>query len=305
MPAAITLHAVDYALQSAAIHAVRQVVFVQGQGIDPALERDAADATAVHVLAMDADGRSVGTARMVVDVAGDTGRIGRMAVLADHRGQGIGATMLHWLEQQARQQGLGRLALHAQLPALPLYLRAGYLPCGPLVEEAGLPHQPLQRRLDGAMAIGDAQGLRAALACVIHTTARQLWLTAPLLDPGLLDDPLVLQSLRALAARRQPLTVQILVDDPVAISRAGGPVLALVQRLPSMFVLHQRDMARTASANALAVNDRGYCLLRPDAGSNEATAGLPWRPLAQRVQEQFQQDWASASACAELRPLRL
>ena len=37
----------------------------------------------------------------------------------------------------------------------------------------------------------------------------------------------------------------------------------------------------------------------------EGTAGLPWRPAAQRLQQQFEQHWANSRECPELRPLRL
>ena len=56
MSTAISLHAVDYPRQAGTVHAIRHTVFVLGQGIDPALEQDSHDASAVHVLAMDAEG---------------------------------------------------------------------------------------------------------------------------------------------------------------------------------------------------------------------------------------------------------
>ncbi len=305
MSTAISLHAVDYPRQAGTVHAIRHTVFVLGQGIDPALEQDSHDVSAVHVLAVDAEGQPVATARMVIDPASNSGRIGRMAVLPAWRNQGIGRQLLDWLGEAARERGLDRLTLHAQLPALPLYLRAGYLPAGPQFDEAGLPHLPLQRRLDGTMAVADDTAAQAALACIISTTGRHLRLLAPALDPGLLDAPLVLESLRSLAARRQPTTIQVLVDDPLRIARSGGPVLALIQRLPSVFCLRQRDLERTTSADALAVNDRGYSLARTNADLPEGTAGLPWRPAAQRLQQQFEQHWANSRECPELRPLRL
>lgn len=305
MPASITLHPVDYALQSATVHAIRQTVFVQGQGIDPALERDDDDARALHLLACTADGQPVGTARLLIDSAGNRGQIGRMAVLDGYRGQGIGRLLLEQLCEHARQQGLGQLQLQAQLAALPLYLRAGFLPDGAQRMLAGQLHQPLHRRLDGTMRVSDEASAQAALASVISNTGRQLRLLAPQLDPGLLDAPLVLDSLRALASRREPLQIQLLVDEPAAITRRGGPVLALIQRLPSVFQLRQRDLERAAASSALAVNDRGYCLERSDATVAQGIAGLPWRPAAQRLHQQFEQHWAESGDCPELRPLRL
>ncbi|MGN0859402.1 MAG: GNAT family N-acetyltransferase [Stenotrophomonas sp.] len=305
MDTQITLQLADYRQQAEQIHGLRHAVFVLGQGIDPALERDPHDADAVHVLAIAADGQTVGTGRLVIAADGHSGRIGRMAVLPAARGQGVGTAMLHWLGEQARQRGLGTLSLHAQLPALPLYLRAGYLPAGEPVVEAGIAHQPLRRRLDGSMKIADQASAQAALATIISTTGRQLCLLAPALDPGLLDAPLVLDSLRSLVARRQPLQIRLLVDDPERIARSGGPVLALIQRRPGAFVLRQRDLAACNSSEAIACNDRGHALLRDNAELPAGEAGLPWRPFSQRLQQRLDAYWEGSSNCPELQPLRL
>lgn len=57
----IRIQQVSHADAHAAIHDVRQRVFVQEQGIAAALERDALDPVSAHVLALDADGQPVGT----------------------------------------------------------------------------------------------------------------------------------------------------------------------------------------------------------------------------------------------------
>ena len=75
-PAAVAL--ADYAREHAAVHAVRTTVFVEGQGVPAELERDALDPVSIHVLARDADGTPVGTARLTPDR-----RIGRQRLQAD------------------------------------------------------------------------------------------------------------------------------------------------------------------------------------------------------------------------------
>lgn len=295
-----TLQKVGYAATADVLHALRQTVFVQGQGIDPALEADSDDVSAVHVLAVDAQGQPVGTARLTTD-----GRIGRMAVLESHRRQGIAQAMLDWLVAQARSLGLGEVRLHAQLGALPLYATSGFLPAGEDLLEAGRVHRPMRRRLDGAMEVSSALAMQYALASVIACTGRQLALVSPALDPGLLDEPLVFAALRKLATRHQLRQIRLLVDDPLRIQRQGGPVLALVQRMPSVFELRQRDLDQTERADALAFNDRGYWLHRNDAATPGGRAGLCWRPGARRLHEQFEQQWASSQPCPQLRPLTL
>ena len=74
------------------VAALRTRVFVEEQGVPAEVEQDAHDATAVHALARDEDGRVVATGRLLVR----DGRavIGRMAVDAPARGAGHGAAVL-------------------------------------------------------------------------------------------------------------------------------------------------------------------------------------------------------------------
>ena len=124
-----------------ALHAIRDEVFVREQHVPAELERDALDATCTHALARLLDGTPVGTARLTPD-----GHIGRMAVLAGWRGQGVGAALLQALIDEAGRRGMAQLALSAQTHALGFYRRFGFLPEGEVYEEAGLPHQVMTRR---------------------------------------------------------------------------------------------------------------------------------------------------------------
>jgi len=125
--------------------AVRMEVFVAEQGVPEELERDEYDADALHVVAL-VDGRIVGTGRLVVRVPGD-GLIGRMAVLAPLRRQGLGSGILGLLEQRARERGLYRCRLHAQVAAEAFYHRHGYRAEGVTFLEAGLPHIMMSKLL--------------------------------------------------------------------------------------------------------------------------------------------------------------
>jgi YbgC/YbaW family acyl-CoA thioester hydrolase len=126
--------------------AIRQAVFVDEQGIPAALERDAADADALHALALNRLGQPVGTGRLLAHTPG-VGRIGRMAVLPVLRGAGIGAALLQALTDAARARGDRELQLHAQAGAVGFYRRLGYQPVGQPFEEAGIPHQAMARTL--------------------------------------------------------------------------------------------------------------------------------------------------------------
>jgi predicted GNAT family N-acyltransferase len=127
------------------VAALRTRVFVEEQGVPAELEQDAHDATAVHALAEDDEGRVVATGRLLVR----DGRavIGRMAVHAAARGRGYGAAVLAELHRQAVALGLTEVELHAQLPARGFYERAGYTAVGGVYEEAGIAHVTMRRPL--------------------------------------------------------------------------------------------------------------------------------------------------------------
>ena len=123
---------------------VRRLVFVVEQAVPPDIERDGDDATADHAVAL-LDGRVVGTARLVS--LGRVGVLGRMAVLPEARGRGVGDRLLRLIERRAAERGLTAVELHAQLHARGFYERAGYAADGPEYDEAGIPHVTMRKRL--------------------------------------------------------------------------------------------------------------------------------------------------------------
>jgi predicted GNAT family N-acyltransferase len=120
---------------------LRHRVFVEGQGVDPAVEHDHHDAEAVHGVARLSDGSVVGTGRLL-DPGGvlAVGRIGRMAVAESARGSGVGHAVLQALEAAARDRGLVGIELHAQVSAAGFYARGGYVSDDDEYEEQGIPH---------------------------------------------------------------------------------------------------------------------------------------------------------------------
>lgn len=133
--------------------AIREIVFIEEQSVPESLERDAEDATAYHVLAMDG-GHAVGTGRLVdlpgppENESGRWGRVGRMAVLQANREHGVGTLLLTALEAEARRRGHRGIMLHAQLSAMEFYQRHGYEAHGAVFEEAGMPHLEMKKRLN-------------------------------------------------------------------------------------------------------------------------------------------------------------
>jgi predicted GNAT family N-acyltransferase len=114
---------------------VRRRVFVEEQGVPEVEEWDAADLTAVHVLAVVADRDPVGTGRLE-----PCGKIGRVAVLRERRGRGVGWQIVRHLVNQATELGFEAVYLHAQTTATGFYRRLGFRAEGPVFDEVGIPH---------------------------------------------------------------------------------------------------------------------------------------------------------------------
>ena len=133
---------VDWARDADKLRAIRLAVFVVEQNIPEELEWDAFDAQSVHAIAEDAQGGPVGCGRLLPD-----GHIGRMAVISDWRGRGVGAALLVRLIELARARGDARVLLNAQTQAMPFYARFEFVPVGAEYEEAGIAHWTMERSL--------------------------------------------------------------------------------------------------------------------------------------------------------------
>jgi predicted GNAT family N-acyltransferase len=124
---------------------VRRVVFCEEQGVPIDDELDGRDDEALHLVAVDDDGRVIGTCRLLF--RGRTCQLSRMAIEQDARGSGLGNALLELADAEAEMAGSARIALHAQMHAHSLYTRHGYEPRGPRFEEAGIEHVAMEKSL--------------------------------------------------------------------------------------------------------------------------------------------------------------
>lgn len=291
--------AVDHAQARAQLHAVREAVFVQEQGVPPELERDALDAHCRHVLALDGAGAPIGAARLTGD-----GRIGRMAVLRPWRAHGVGSALLHALLRIAREQGMARVTLHAQEGAIAFYLRHGFAPVGERFVEAGIVHLAMQRRIDRPAAVEDRAAAVAATIAVARGARLRLWIYSRALDPGLYDHPRVMEALRAFAVAGRGPQLRVLLHDAAAAQRAQAPLIALAQRLPSAIVLREvEDPVDRNWPSALVANDAGDYYFRPFGHRLEGETGSGARARARQLTAGFDEAWERARPCSELRAL--
>ena len=144
----VELRVGDWATLGRDATALRTAVFVQEQGIAPEIELDALDATAVHAVAYNRLGLPVATGRLLQDAPGEA-RIGRMAVLREVRGAGLGEQVIAALERAARERGDREARLNAQRSAEGFYRRLGYAPYGQPFDEVGIAHIAMRKALGG------------------------------------------------------------------------------------------------------------------------------------------------------------
>ncbi|MGH8751618.1 MAG: GNAT family N-acetyltransferase [Burkholderiales bacterium] len=136
------LHEVSWRAAQRELRLIRETVFIIEQRVPAELEWDGLDADARHVLARSRGGKAVGTARLLVQ-----GQIGRMAVLKEWRGRGVGGALLEALLKIAGAAGLREVFLHAQTHALEFYARRGFRAVGAEFMDAGIPHVKMIMRL--------------------------------------------------------------------------------------------------------------------------------------------------------------
>lgn len=127
--------------EKALICSIRETVFIKEQGVPPELEYDECDAQAIHVLVW-LNGQAVGTGRILGD-----GHIGRIAILAQYRGRGLGAALVGLLVNEAKRTGLNRVYLGAQIHAVGFYEKLGFVVYGDEFMDAGIPHRHMEQNL--------------------------------------------------------------------------------------------------------------------------------------------------------------
>jgi predicted GNAT family N-acyltransferase len=123
---------------------VRIAVFVDEQGIAREDEIDEYDDVAVHAVGYDGE-TPVAAGRLVL--MDGYAKIGRMAVLKEHRGSGLGAQVLAALEREGAARGMRLFKLSAQMSARGFYDRAGYTAVGDVYDEVGIPHIAMEKRV--------------------------------------------------------------------------------------------------------------------------------------------------------------
>ena len=114
---------------------IREIVFIEEQSVPKEEEWDGYDSESWHYLAITETKKPIGCARLM-----QSGQIGRMAVLKQKRGIGVGALLLNSAVSHARELKMNPIFLHAQTHAIEFYEKAGFIAHGSEFMDANIPH---------------------------------------------------------------------------------------------------------------------------------------------------------------------
>jgi predicted GNAT family N-acyltransferase len=307
----------DYETDLDALRAVREPVFVVEQNVPLELEWDELDPLSRHVIARDRDGNPVGTGRLTPER-----KIGRMAVLPEWRGRGVGEAMMVALVDLARGLGHRELSLHAQVSAMEFYRKAGFEPYGGRFMEAGIEHQAMRCSLEPVQAptrqppmprapsleqeFDTQAGCRDLLLALLRDARNKVWICSRDLDPALLGDPEVLAEIRRVGLSGRGADIRILVQEPGVAQQARNQLIPLAQRMSSAVQMRQPvDEVDLQYASAFVLNDVGGYLFRPLGSRFEGQGNLNEPGKHRQLLDYFRQVWERAALADELRQMRL
>ena len=106
---------------------IRIQVFVIEQQIPWQWEFDEFDTSAIHLI-VESNQQIIGTGRFYLVNEESIYKLGRMAVLENFRGLGIGTKILNKFEDIAKSKNISEIYLEAQSDKLNFYLKQNYVP---------------------------------------------------------------------------------------------------------------------------------------------------------------------------------
>ena len=144
MVIAETLHfqEVEWSTAAGDIMEIRKRVFVIEQRFEKEILCDNRDDNSYHILVNNNHGDPIACGRLCPN-----GRIGRIAVLMNYRGRGIGTEVLGKLVDIAEKIGIPSLSLNVETDLSPFYDQQKFHADGPVYMKQGVPHQRMTKRL--------------------------------------------------------------------------------------------------------------------------------------------------------------
>lgn len=306
--AGLRVRLADWEADEAGLRHVRTRVFVEEQSVSEAEEWDGLDPDCVHAVAeTDADG-IVATGRLH-----PSGKVGRMAVLAEWRGRGVGGLILQRLLEAAREQRLESVYLHGQVPVLGFYRRFGFVAEGEEFEEAGIPHRLMRLALADGSADEDGNPTRrlvtgkaeftAAVAEVAAHASRSLAIFTPDLEHGVYDTQGFLEAVKRLVLSRSHARIRVLISEPGRVQHSVNRFLYVGRRLSTFIEFRALPRQFQGRGDAFMIADRSALVYRSRAAGWQGIADVHEPRMAQHYLAEFDEMWQRSENASQLRDL--
>ena len=137
----LKIEIVKWTDEYASLSMIREKVFIEEQKVDPQLEWDGLDDSAIHFLALRAK-KAVGCARALV--IENHMQLGRMAVLKEYRGEGIGRALIEKAMTSAKLNQLMAIDISAQCHAIDFYQKFGFEVMSDIYIDAEIAHRDMK-----------------------------------------------------------------------------------------------------------------------------------------------------------------
>ena len=313
-----------------ALRSIREVVFIEEQEVPKDIEWDGEDEHSTHFLAVNEIGLYIGCARLL-----PSGQIGRMAVLEEYRGTGVGAELLRIAVETGKAAGFDRLFLHAQSYATSFYTKGGFLAYGAEFEEAGIPHVSMEMKLplsfpqstetsDATPSIRE-QPVRPSLTkdepqvrpfsgfheCtqalleVIESARRRLLILSPYLDHELFDKDELATLVSEFARSAPKVEIHILIFNSKLMVDRGHQLVDLARRLDGKIKIRVLQEQPTSQSSSFVCADLDAYWLLPSSDKHDGVSDLANPVTCRRLTEAFERAWLKSSEDPELRRLRI
>ena len=317
-----------------ALRDIRQKVFIDEQQVPEDLEWDAQDEEATHFLLLRA-GHPVGTGRLLKD-----GHIGRIAILPQHRGLGLGERLMRAIMVHAIDNSMHTLLLSAQTHAVPFYQRLGFEVCSDIYLDAGIEHQdmrwsddtqesdhlphiefvspgrftihnpdealapPTEYNQPGMTAI-DEHNAQQQLIQLIDDCRQTLLIYSPEQAQWLFNRQATIQACERLIARNPKARIQILLQDVSNEFLRGHTLLSVMRRFPSLCQIRKQHPDLPRQSYCQAMTDQQGFLMLPIARTREGFVRVESRDQVKRWSDSFNDLWGTSQTDSAIRSFLL
>ncbi|MEH6492647.1 GNAT family N-acetyltransferase [Halopseudomonas sp.] len=311
---------------------IRQQVFIDEQQVPEDLEWDAEDDHATHFLLFYQQ-QPVATARLLHD-----GHIGRVAVLPNFRGKGLGAKIMQQVIAYAQANGMRDLHLSAQTHATDFYRKLGfsitsgeYLDAGIAHQDMGwqasdhptpqlpdiefdspgrftvhnpdLSRQPAAERVpttEGLMAVTDANAL-PLVATLVDQCRRRLRIYSPEQARWLFNRLDFIAACERLIAREPLARIQILLQSVDKDFMQGRTLLSLAHRFPSLCEIRCQHPDLPKQKYVQLMTDAQGIFMQPDCRVRQAFTREYSPDQVKRWTDSFEELWGTSQTDPAIR----